>query len=368
MSAVTPGPTPDPDAASGSRLLQALVAIRDATEGVETVLEGFMAGERNRWADVDPEVADLFDTVSALVMSGGKRLRPAFCHWAFIGAGGSADDPAVDLAGAALEMLHSFALFHDDVMDDSSERRGRPTAHTTWQRRHADQRWGGDGRRFGEAVAILAGDLAFVWADQLLPLERPDVQRLWIDLRSELAVGQFLDILATSQGRTSTAMARRIVRFKTAKYTVERPLHLGAALAGRLDELAEPLSAVGLPLGDAFQLRDDLLGVYGDHTRTGKPVGEDLRDGKPTVLVALARERLGDDVGVLVGLGDPTLDDVGVRRLQGVIAESGAVDQVEALIDELTDQAQHAIAALPFADDVKASLAGLAAAATHRDR
>src|SRR5690606_18912845 len=208
--------------------------------------------------------------------------------WGYCGAGGDRDDDAVIDAGAAFEMLQAFALVHDDVMDGSAVRRGARTAHLAFGDRHVDDGWRGEARRFGEGVAILIGDLAHVYADQLLPRRNPDVQQVWDELRIELNVGQFLDLLGTARADIDPAVARRLARSKSGKYTLARPLHVGAALAGGLSELEAPLSAYGDPLGEAFQLRDDLLGAFGEEEATGKPVGDDLREGKPTPLLAAA--------------------------------------------------------------------------------
>jgi geranylgeranyl diphosphate synthase type I len=277
-------------------------------------------------------------------------LRPAFCYWGYRAAGGESDDGAVIDAGAAFEMLQAFALVHDDVMDGSSTRRGSRTAHLAFGDRHGESDWRGEGRRFGEGVAILIGDLAHVYADQLLPTGPPELLAVWDELRIELNVGQYLDLLGTARADTDPASARRIARYKSGKYTIERPLHIGAALAGRLADLQGPLSRYGDPLGEAFQLRDDLLGAFGDETVTGKPVGDDLREGKPTPLLALATAAA--DRAQSAVLGDVGRRDLGaeeVSRIQEVLVGTGAVAAIEASIDELTTEAIDAIreAAVP---------------------
>ena len=182
--------------------------------------------------------------------------------------------------------MHAFALFHDDVMDDAVTRRGQPTTHTVAAEQHAADGWVGESRRFGEGVAILVGDLAFVYADRLMESASNEAMRIWNELRVELNIGQYLDILGSVQSIRDVDKAERICRYKSGKYTIERPLHLGAILAApeREDELLAPLSAYGLPLGDAFPMRDDVMGAFGEEHLTGKPVGGDLREGKPTPL------------------------------------------------------------------------------------
>ena len=336
---------------------------------VETRVAGVLDAELRRWSTVDPDLGEPLTALRDLVLAGGKRLRPAFCHWAFVGAGGDPDDPVVTDAGAALELLHTFALVHDDIMDGSATRRGTDTIHVQFEADHAMAGWRGEPRRFGEGVAILVGDLSFVYADQLLAGAPPAAQEVFTELRVEVNVGQYLDLLGTARGRVDEPTARRISRFKSGKYTVERPLHLGAALAGRLDDLAAPLSAYGLPLGEAFQLRDDLLGVFGDGEVTGKPVGEDLREGKPTLLYAVAAERASRaDAAVLARYGAPGLDDDDVAALQDVLLTSGAVEAVETDIDRLVAEAVQALDGADFRPEAREALVELASFVAGRDR
>jgi len=329
--------------------------------------------ELARWSAVDVDLAGPLWALRDLVLAGGKRLRPAFCHWAFVGAGGVPDDPRVADAGAALELLHTFALVHDDVMDGSEFRRGAPSTHRRFIERHEALGWRSESRRFGEGAAILIGDLAFVYADMLLGQGPPDVHRIFDELRVELCVGQYLDLVGTSSGSNDAAQAARIQRYKSGKYTVERPLHLGAALAGRLDELRAPLSAVGLPLGGAFQLRDDLLGVFGDERVTGKPVGDDLREGKLTPLVAVAARRVAEgstDRGaadLLARIGHADLGDDEIAALQALLVESGAREEIEATIATLVTESRHALAQVAISPEARAALAELAAYVAWRD-
>jgi geranylgeranyl diphosphate synthase type I len=325
--------------------------------------------ELERWSAVDPDLAAPIVALRDLVLAGGKRLRPAFCHWAYVGAGGAPDDQAVVDAGAALELLHTFALVHDDIMDGSATRRGTDTIHVQFEAEHAVGGWRGEARRFGEGVAILVGDLSFVYADQLLAGAPPAAHEVFTELRVEVNVGQYLDLLGTARGRVDEATARRISRFKSGKYTVERPLHLGAALAGRRDDLTCAFSRYGLPLGEAFQLRDDLLGVFGDDAVTGKPVGEDLREGKPTLLYAMAAARAGGaDAAALARYGSQDLDEEGVAALQHVLLSTGAVDEVEASIDRLVAEAVEALDGAAITDEARDALVELASFVAGRDR
>jgi geranylgeranyl diphosphate synthase, type I len=330
-------------------------------ERVEHRLDDLLTAETARWTALSPDLLGPLGSLRQLVLSGGKRLRPAFCYWGFVGAGGDRDDPAVIDAGAAFEMLQAFALVHDDVMDGSDVRRGARTAHLDFADRHEEHGWHGEPRRFGEGVAILIGDLAHVYADLLLRGAPPAVIAVWDELRIELNVGQYLDVLGTARHDTDPVGARRIARYKSGKYTIERPLHVGAALAGRLGDLQGPLSDYGDPLGEAFQLRDDLLGAFGDASETGKPVGDDLREGKPTPLLAAAAaaaDRVQAELLDRIGAAD--LADAEVAAIQEVLDETGAVAAMEARIEALADGAIAAIKAADIDDEARAALVDLA--------
>ena len=336
---------------------------------IEERIRDLLDGELARWRAVDPALDEPLATLRAFIDAGGKRLRPAFCHCAFIGAGGDPQDKAAIDAGAALELVHTFALLHDDVMDGSNRRRGVDAVHHEFALRHQRDRGRGEARRYGEGIAILVGDFAFVYADQLMRGAPGAALDIFDELRIELCVGQSLDLMGTAAASTDTELANRIARFKSGKYTVERPLHLGAALAGRLDALAAALSAIGLPLGQAFQLRDDVLGAFGDEATTGKPVGDDLREGKPTPLVAIAWARASAaDQETLARLGAPdiTPDDVGA--IQEVFVRTGARDQIELDIERYVSEARAAIEAAPLTDEACELLDHLALYVAWRDR
>jgi geranylgeranyl diphosphate synthase type I len=331
---------------------------------VDDCLAELLATARARWSALDADLAGPFEEIGRMVRSGGKRLRPAFCHWGFVGAGGDPADGRIVRAGAAFELMHAFALFHDDVMDDSSSRRGAPTTHVVYGGTHDRADWAGESRRFGEAVAILVGDLAFVLADQLLTGAPPAVWELWNDLRIELNVGQYLDILGAVQGERGLQKAERIARFKSGKYTVERPLHVGAVLADPVRglELVPGLSAYGLPLGDAFQMRDDVIGAFGNTSVTGKPVGDDLREGKPTPLLARAAAMADPaELEVLSRVGVPGLGDDEVAKIQQVIIDTGALAALEAHIAVLANAAVTALDTVAITDEARCELTALAA-------
>lgn len=354
--------TPPPSSAD------APTALLDVAGPVEARLAALLAEESARWVDVDADLALPLDALTRFVLNGGKRLRPAFCHWAYVGAGGDPDDSSVIDAGAAFELLHAFALVHDDVMDGSGTRRGERTVHLEFEDLHDRHDWRGEPRRFGEGVAILVGDLADVYADRLIGAAPPPTFAVWSELKIELNVGQYLDVLGTARPGTDLATAHRIARYKSGKYTIERPLHVGAALAGRFEELTEPLSDYGAPLGEAFQLRDDILGVFGDAARTGKPVGDDLREGKPTPLMATAVQWATDAQNALLRrVGAVDLSDDEVVALQQVLVDTGAKDHIEATIGDLTEVALHALDHSPLTPEAVSALTDLAHYVAARD-
>ncbi|MEU9510877.1 polyprenyl synthetase family protein [Micromonospora sp. NPDC048170] len=340
---------------------------------IDKALTEFLASQRAWMAGVDDALAPLAEAIEAFVLGGGKRLRPAFAYWGFRGAGGVDTDQVVT-ALAALEFVQASALIHDDLMDRSDTRRGEPAVHRRFAARHRAAGWGGDADGFGDAAAILLGDLSLVWSDELLHsagLDPHTVARarpVFDAMRTEVTVGQYLDVLTQVTGDTSVERASKVARYKSAKYTVERPLLLGAALADAPADVRTAYSAYGLPLGEAFQLRDDVLGVFGDPAQTGKPAGDDLREGKRTYLVAAALETT-DAAGrelLLGGLGDPGLDEAGVIRLRELIDGSGALARTEQRIGVLTDTALAALAAVDLDTEARQALVDLAIAATRR--
>ncbi|MEV4822823.1 polyprenyl synthetase family protein [Micromonospora sp. NPDC049274] len=342
-------------------------------ERVDKALTEFLAGQRTRLTRVDEALVPVAEAIEAFVLGGGKRLRPAFAYWGFRGAGG-VDDDQVLTALAALEFVQASALIHDDLMDRSDTRRGEPAVHRRFATRHRAAGWGGDPDGFGDAAAILLGDLCLVWSDELLHSAGLDLRAVararpvFDEMRTEVTVGQYLDVLTQVTGDTSVERASKVARYKSAKYTVERPLLLGAALADAGEDVRTTYSAYGLPLGEAFQLRDDVLGVFGDPAQTGKPAGDDLREGKRTYLVAAAVEAT-DDAGreLLLGrLGDPNLDEQGVGQLRELIDASGALARTEQRIVTLTDSALAALTAVDLDTEARQALVDLAIAATRR--
>jgi geranylgeranyl diphosphate synthase type I len=339
------------------------VSHRALIGAVEGTLADFLACQIASLDTVDPALGGFARTARDLVMAGGKRIRPTFAYWGWRGVVGSAEPvEGVLPALGALELMHTFALVHDDLMDRSATRRGRPTAHRLFAAQH--------GERFGESAAILVGDLCLVWADQLLartalpPATLLDVRTRYDRMRVEVVAGQYLDVLGeTEPASWSVERALLVARHKTASYTVQWPLGFGLALATTSTAgdpaLEEAYRIYGLAVGEAFQLRDDLLGVYGDPEITGKPACDDLRTGKPTTLLMLARR-----LATAAQLDELTVADV--TRQAEIIAATGAPAQVEEMIRSRVDEGVAAIADAPLRTDARAALIELATAATHR--
>jgi geranylgeranyl diphosphate synthase, type I len=344
-------------------------------EAVTRALDEFLARQRRTLAGMDATLAPVVDEVAALA-AGGKRLRPAFAYWGWRGARGSdgEDEAAVLRAVAALEFVHASALVHDDVMDGAHTRRGRPATHVGFATRHAVEDLGGDGDMFGTGAAILVGDLALVWSDELLRTSGISTAALtrarcvWDTMRTEVTAGQYLDLLRAAGGLPGPDGALTVARYKSAGYTVQRPLQLGVAIAGAGPQVTEACTAIGLPLGEAFQLRDDVLGVFGDPAVTGKSADDDLREGKQTLLIALAEEA-ADAAGrrlLTEVLGDPTAGQEQFDAVRQLLESTGSLARVEERITERTAVARAAIADAPLAADARAALDALAVAATTR--
>jgi geranylgeranyl diphosphate synthase, type I len=342
----------------------------DLRARVEKALADFLASQRYRLTAIHPALVPVAEAVEDFILGGGKRLRPAFAYWGYRGAGGT-DRPELVATVAALEFVQASALIHDDVMDDSDTRRGQPAVHRRFATLHRLGGWSGDPDAFGQAAAILLGDLTLIWSDELLhtggldPAALARARPVFDEMRTEVTAGQYLDVLGQATRDTSVGWAELVARYKSAKYTIERPLLFGAALAGAPAGTVRAYSGYGLPLGEAFQLRDDLLGVYGDPARTGKPAGDDLREGKRTYLVAAALEAAGPATRARIesGLGRPDAD---VDALRDAITATGARERTERRIAELTGAALAALDTVALPEEPRTVLTELAAAATRR--
>jgi geranylgeranyl diphosphate synthase type I len=342
---------------------------------VQLRIDEFLDERSPSLLEISPELSTYLD-YSRQLLQGGKRFRALFCYWGWnaVGSGRGSDlfeddDSPRDLdsvvrASAALEIFHAAALVHDDIMDSSDTRRGAPSAHRRFESLSADGGWSGDSSDFGRSAALLLGDLLLGWSDELIDeglhaLTDQAVARAaraeFNRMRTEVTVGQYLDILEERSWRTHPdsahiARAHRVVVYKSAKYSVEEPLAIGASIGGGTPAQLAALREFGLPLGIAYQLRDDMLGVFGDPTVTGKPAGDDLREGKRTVLIALARTGLPDNAVRVLDelLGDADLDAQQIRMMQNTIRDSGAIDKVERLIAHNVSLAREALEGAPL--------------------
>ncbi len=351
----------------------------ELASAVTEQLRGYLAERRAAAAYIGTDYDELIAVMEDFVLRGGKRVRPAFAYWGYRAVTAEPDTRVTDdamLLFSALELLHACALVHDDVIDDSATRRGWPTAHVHFTELHRSRGWRGSAEQFGRSAAILLGDLSLVWADDIvagvgLPVDgQRRVQRVWSDIRTEVLGGQYLDIAAESSGAESIDSAMRVNTFKTASYTISRPLQLGAAAAADRPDVQQIFYELGTDLGVAFQLRDDVLGVFGDPAVTGKPSGDDLRSGKRTVLLAEAVERAAasDPAGaelLRAGVG-ADLSDAQVRQLCGVIESVGALAAVEDRIEVLTTRALGLLEGAAINAPAKAGLAELARLAANR--
>ena len=348
----------------------ALSSVRSA---VEEELDNFLNFESAYLKSISPDLSPVSDVLTSFLLDSGKRLRPLFAYAGFAAAGGSLEKPVVR-AMAALELLQACALIHDDLMDGSDTRRGKPSIHRHFESMHVQDELAGFAPQYGLSAAVLLGDLALVWSDQMLNsagLTSEQFARVlpyYNEMRVELMAGQFLDIHEQTQKTTSVDRSMKIARYKSGKYTIERPLHLGAAITAATTETFAALSAYGLPLGEAFQLRDDLLGVFGDPSITGKPAGDDLREGKRTVLIAITNERQSESQREIARkhFGKPDLDAAGVAVLQEIIEATGARAELEATIERLTEEALTAAQSAVFTEEGNTMLVELANIATKR--
>lgn len=335
-------------------------------DALNAILDALCTDLDEEWRVRSPEQVDVLTSDipemlrSRLLGGAGKRLRPLMCHWGWVAAHGGEHGrgrEAMVRAAAALELLHMFALVHDDVMDRSDSRRGRPTAHVEARAAHEAAAALGDSSVFGDGIAVLLGDLALSEASLLVAETPSQVRLLWRQMLRELVHGQMLDLTAAAARRRDLEMARRVARLKSGAYTVQRPLLIGAATAGATPAMNRALSSFGEHLGEAFALRDDLLGVAADPQKTGKPVGDDLLSGKPTVVLAAARRLLPDAVARRYLGPNSVVTPADVPVLQELFRDWGVFDEVEERID---DEAAAALDSLHGAGLHPVGVAGLA--------
>ena len=334
---------------------------------VDARLSQVIERERGYYGGLDPLVDDMFTEIARLVNAGGKRTRPEFAHLGWVAAGGEPCAQTAVNIGAAFELLHVSALVHDDVIDGAESRRGAPTTHVRVAEQHRHLGWAGEERRIAEGASVLTGNIAYAVADAALGEVNAAARKQWTRVRTEVNIGQYMDLLGSAARVRSPEHVLRVMAMKTAKYTVERPLRMGAAATGTADDfLVGSLGLFGELLGIAFQLRDDVLGVFGDPTVTGKPVGDDLREGKSTMLVARAQEWAdAEQRAVLARIGSPDLSDTDIAALQDVIRQTGALDNVESDIVGFRDKALGVLDA-QLDDDVRRELELVAEKVTKR--
>ena len=352
----------------------ALLLIR---EQVKDELSAYLVGQRDYLSSIASELLPVCDALESFLLDGGKRLRPLFAYAGFASSGLKPTASHIR-AFASLELLQACALIHDDLMDGSDTRRGKPAIHRHFENMHQESAMVGLSNKFGEAAAVLLGDLALVWSDHMLHTSGVTsgslISALSVhdEMRIELMAGQYLDVRESGEQVPSVDRSLRIARYKSGKYTIERPLHLGLALALQASDerknLMNILSSYGLPLGEAFQLRDDMLGIFGDPEVTGKPAGDDLREGKRTVLMAMALDRASEDdrASISSALGDPHLTTERVEQVRAAIVRTGAIQVVEDLIDGLLSNALEAANSDEIAPSARELLIELATSAIRR--
>jgi geranylgeranyl diphosphate synthase type I len=317
-------------------------------EAINTSLESFIDRESAYLESIGSELVPVAEALKRFLLDSGKRLRPLFAAAGFVGNGGKLDQASIN-AISSIELVHVCALIHDDVMDRSDTRRGAPSIHKLFEQIHLREKLNGSAEQFGFSSAILLGDLALVWAGKALHESGVASEQLvrslpmYDEMRVELMAGQYLDVYEQSFASESIERSMKVARFKSGKYSIERPLHFGAALLSTSN--FDVYTKYGIPLGEAFQLRDDLLGVFGDPSETGKPAGDDLREGKRTVLIAATMERASNAEKKHLNnlLGKPDLTSAEVAEAQEIISECGALQFVENTIGKKTIESLEAL-------------------------
>ncbi|WP_144792838.1 polyprenyl synthetase family protein [Kocuria palustris] len=346
----------------------------------DAVLQGWFEDQRAIAAGISEAAGPVVEAIARL-SEGGKRTRALLLYWTWRAAGGAADSRIPRLAGAGLELFQTAALIHDDIIDRSATRRGMPAVHVMFAERHRASGWSQDAGHFGASAAVLTGDLALTWSEQLFAeavelAGHPDGAAAdFTAMRTEVMLGQYLDLhaeVAAADLPPEKAIERafQVLRYKSAKYSAEHPAALGALLAGASSGFVQSCRDFALPLGEAFQIRDDVLGVFGDPATTGKPAGDDLREGKRTVLIGQhLRDAEDEDAALVAGaLGDQDLTEDDVERLRRALRRSGALEATERTVEELSTRVAQALEALPAEPVAGAGLQHMADALIRRAR
>ncbi len=351
------------------------LTLKELRAATNAALEEFSLDEGKALRAIGSELEPVADAMHRFILDSGKRLRPIFALVGYLGSGAELTS-SITQAAASLELVHVCALMHDDVMDASDTRRGAPSVHRAFEAMHRDRGLAGSDEQFGISAAILLGDLALIWSAKMLHIAGLETstllraQNVYDEMRIELMAGQYLDVYEQVLGSESVERSLKVARYKSGKYTIERPLHFGAALGSANPQpLMEIYSHYGLPLGEAFQLRDDVLGVFGDPTETGKPAGDDLREGKRTVLLAKTMERVSpaERKTLEAILGTPALSPDQVESARAIIRNTGALDELEELISTLTHQALAALDTPLLAPQAAEALRELTSIVTQRN-
>lgn len=363
---------------------------------VQANLDSFCQKQRTDFEAISADLIPVVDYTQSL-LQGGKRFRALFCYWAWRSCLSDStyhqseqeiQDSEQAIAGiaASLEMFHAAALVHDDLLDQSDTRRGAPAIHKRFETLHKEKSWAGAPERFGVAGSVLVGDLMLGWSSEifgnaLLHSPNREIESACRDefslMRVEVMAGQYLDVLEENAAATrpvseGVGRAEKVILYKTAKYSIEAPLRIGAAFAGADPAKLSQFTQFGIPLGIAFQLRDDILGVFGDPSVTGKPAGDDLREGKRTVLVALTLEALTDRSPSMAEsfeelLTSRELDAHQIAFMQKLIKDSGALEKTERMIVELGDRSLESLDSANLEESAKATLKALALKVISRD-
>ena len=342
---------------------------------LNSALAEFSTQECNYLRSIGSELESVAAAMHSFICDSGKRLRPIFAYIGYLGTSAAPSASAIK-AAASLELIHVCALMHDDVMDGSDSRRGAPSIHRAFEALHKKNNSKGSAEQFGINSAILLGDLALVWSAKMLHQAGLEGQALlralamYDEMRVELMAGQYLDVYESTLQTQSVERSLKIARYKSGKYTIERPLHFGAAIGSANPEaLMKIYSAYGLPLGEAFQLRDDVLGVFGNPSETGKPAGDDLREGKRTVLLATTLDRVAPAQRAIIEehIGNPAISSDAVEEIRSIIVNTDALAEVEDLITSLTNSALAAIDTDLIAQPARKALYDLATIVTKRN-
>jgi len=342
--------------------------LADYKQKIEIELKKYLAKKTKEAYQTSRYCGEMLDHITDITLRGGKRIRAALLFYSYMAHGGK-DEKMALYASMSIELAQTYLLIHDDIMDRDILRRGGSTIHHIY-RQLAEKRYKGriESEHYGRSIAILAGDTANGFSNEILaelPIDSKLTRRALLELNkmyNKEYFGQLLDINSELIDNVSRNDVVRIHELKTSPYTFDTPMKLGAILAGADEKTVDRLSKYAIPLGVAFQIQDDILGMFGREEKLGKPTTSDLREGKRTLLIldALEKADRGDRQTILENLGNESVGEAELQKVKEIVQKTGALEMSRDMAKGFVNKAIEGIEHLNLEEKGRNFLVGIA--------